>query len=118
MFPVVRAGIVDRVRHTADDVRFEGTTFMVNIIRRTVTGAVLAASIAVPALFSAGTASAMPISTLRTECRGAGGAWQVEYMYSGAGIRYVSGYECWYRDIHGGQHVDFYDRRGNYGGSG
>lgn len=88
------------------------------LLRRAAATAALAAAIGGSGLMAAGTASALPISGLASECRGAGGTWSVEYMYSGAGIRYVSGYECWYRDINGGQHVDFYDRRGNYGGSG
>ena len=91
---------------------------MISIFRRAVATAALATAIAGPAFISAGTASALPISTLQTECRGAGGSWSIEYGYNSTGVRYVSGYECWYRDIGGGLNVDFYDRRGNYTGSG
>ncbi len=67
---------------------------------------------------TASTASALPISNLQSECRQANGQWVVEYSTNSTGIRYVSGYECWYRDINGDQYVDLYDRKGNYQGTG
>ncbi|GAB88654.1 hypothetical protein [Gordonia rhizosphera] len=67
---------------------------------------------------TAPTATALPISNLQSECRQANGQWVVEYSTNSTGIRYVSGYECWYRDINGDQYVDLYDRKGNYQGTG
>ncbi len=67
---------------------------------------------------SAGTADALPISNLQSECRGAGGSWVVDYGYNSTGIRYVTGYECWYKDIDGNLWVDLYDRKGNYRNTG
>jgi hypothetical protein len=63
---------------------------------------------------SAATAQALPISNLQSECRGAGGQWRVEY----GGAHQVTGYQCWYKDIGGNGYVDFYDRKGNYRGTG
>jgi hypothetical protein len=82
--------------------------------------ATLAATLAVSALdaVTAATANALPISGLQSECRGAGGSWSVDYGVNSSGIRYITGYECWYKDTEGNQYVDFYDRKGNYGGSG
>lgn len=61
------------------------------------------------------TAHALPISNLQSECRGAGGKWIVEY---GSVTHQVTGYQCWYKDIGGNGYVDFYDRKGNYRGTG
>ncbi|MCE5289109.1 MAG: hypothetical protein LLG14_07670 [Nocardiaceae bacterium] len=78
--------------------------------RRAVAGAALAGALAGPMMLTqAATANALPISNLQSECRGAGGSWYVEYT---SGV--LTGYQCWYRDNHGNQYVDFYDRRGNY----
>lgn len=79
--------------------------------------AAMAAAIGAPGVvgLTAATANALPISNLASECRQAnGGSWVVDYN----GAHQVVGYQCWYRDIDGGQNVDFYDRRGNYYGSG
>ena len=63
-------------------------------------------------------AGALPISNLQNECRQANGTWQVEYGTSSTGLRYVTGYQCWYRDNEGNGYVDFYDRKGNYRNTG
>ncbi|MFT4086012.1 MAG: hypothetical protein QM658_02480 [Gordonia sp. (in: high G+C Gram-positive bacteria)] len=87
-------------------------------VRRTVGTTLLAVAIAGPlAAVQAAPANALPISTLTTECRQAGGTWYVDYGYNG-NVRYVTGYQCFYRDIHGDRYVDFFDRRGNYQGTG
>jgi hypothetical protein len=91
-----------------------------SLLARTAALAALSTTLGLPGVMglTAATAHALPISGLQSECRGAGGSWQVEYGYNSTGIRYVSGYECWYKDIGGNQYVDFYDRRGNYTGTG
>jgi hypothetical protein len=54
-------------------------------------------------------AGAMPISTIQSECRAAGGTFYIDYF----GGR-VSGYACGWRDISGDYYIDYFDRRGNY----
>jgi hypothetical protein len=85
-------------------------------LKRVLAGTVLAATLGVPGIvgLTAATASAMPISTLASECRSAPkGQWITEYT---AGR--VTGYMCFYNDISGNRYVDFYDRYGNYKSSG
>jgi hypothetical protein len=65
------------------------------------------------AVVIAGTANAMPIETIRSECADAGGSFWTTY-----GNGRVSGYYCGYRDISGDGWVDMYDRYGNYIGTG
>jgi hypothetical protein len=79
--------------------------------------AAMAVAIGAPGVVgrTAATANALPISNLASECRQAnGGSWVIDYN----GAYQVVGYQCWNRDIDGNQYVDFYDRRGNYYGSG
>jgi hypothetical protein len=81
--------------------------------------AIVPIAIAAAALtLTAPAASALPISNLQNECRQANGTWQVEYGTSSTGLRYVTGYQCWYRDNEGNGYVDFYDRKGNYRNTG
>ena len=58
---------------------------------------------------TAGTANAMPISTIKSECNAASGRFWTEYT-SGR----ISGYACGYTDTSGNYWIDFYDRYGNY----
>lgn len=91
------------------------------ILTRAMTVAALAATIAAPGVvgLNAANASAMPIGGLQSECQGSnGGTWVVDYGYNSTGVRYVNGYQCFYRDNEGNQYVDFYDRKGNYKGTG
>jgi hypothetical protein len=91
------------------------------LLMRTAAGGAIAAAMATHGLLgiTAATANALPISQLQSECRGAGGTWAVDYQYSGStNVRYVSGYQCFYKDNEGNGYVDFYDRKGNYKGSG
>jgi hypothetical protein len=86
-------------------------------VNRAVATAAMLVALVIPGVagLTAATASAMPISNLASECRQANsGSWVVDYN----GAHQVVGYKCWYRDIDGNQYVDFYDRRGNYYGSG
>jgi hypothetical protein len=82
------------------------------MLKRVAAGAVLSATLAVPGIvgLTAATANAMPISQLARECRSAPqGLW----------VRHGStGYSCYYNDASGNRHVDWYDRRGRYYGSG
>ena len=100
------------------------TTTMTSNIRnlqriRTTRLATLSVAIASAALtLTAPAAGALPISNLQNECRQANGTWQVEYGTSSTGLRYVTGYQCWYRDNEGNGYVDFYDRKGNYRNTG
>jgi hypothetical protein len=64
------------------------------------------------AVVSAGTANAMPISTIRGECAEAGGSFWISYVDGR-----VAGYNCGYRDISGDYWIDMYDRGGNYVGT-
>ncbi len=86
------------------------------LLKRVAAVAALTAAIGGPGVIGLTTASAnaLPISNLQSECRQAAGTWRVVY---GDG-RQVTGYQCWYRDISGDQYVDFYDRRGNFKGTG
>lgn len=91
------------------------------LLKRAAAVAALSAGLAAPGVvgITAATASALPISQLQSECRGAGGTWAVDYQYSGStNVRYVSGYQCFYKDSEGNGYVDFYDRKGNYKGTG
>jgi len=91
------------------------------MLRETAAVAALTATMAVPAIvgLTAATASALPISQLQSECQSAnGGRWVVEYSGGGTTARYISGYSCYYRDIGGNGYIDFYDRKGNYKGTG
>jgi hypothetical protein len=86
-----------------------------NVNMAAATAATAARVIPAVAGLTAPTANALPISNLASQCRQAnGGSWVIDYN----GAHRVVGYQCWYRDISGGQNVDFYDRRGNYSGSG
>ena len=49
-------------------------------------------------------AGAMPMSTIQSECRAAGGSFASEPY----------GYRCDYRDAYGTTWRDYYDRRGEY----
>jgi hypothetical protein len=83
------------------------------LLKRVAAGAVLSATLAVPGIvgLTAATANAMPISQVARECRSAPqGLW---VRHSGG-----AGYSCFYNDASGNRHVDFYDRRGRYYGSG
>jgi len=61
---------------------------------------------------TAGTANAMPISTISRECGQAGGSFWTSYV-DGRAV----GYNCGYTDISGDYWIDYYDRRGNYAGT-
>ncbi|MBX7432370.1 hypothetical protein JDV09_09670 [Mycobacterium sp. Y57] len=90
---------------------------MARTINKVIAAAGLATAVAAPGALglAAGTANALPISNLASECRQAnGGSWQVSYGYN----HQVTGYMCFYKDIGGNGYVDFYDRYGNYYGSG
>ncbi len=90
---------------------------MRHTFKRTYAVAALAAAMAAPGILglAAATASALPISNLASECRQAnGGNWTVDYGSN----HQIRGYSCYYRDINGNHYVDFYDRRGNYTGTG
>jgi hypothetical protein len=82
------------------------------LLKRATAAALLSATMAAPRIvgLTAATANAMPISQLARECRSAPqGLW----VRNG-----TSGYSCYYNDVNGNRHVDFYDRRGRYYGSG
>jgi hypothetical protein len=81
------------------------------LFRRAAAVTALMAAIGAPGVIglTAVATNALPISTLASECRGAGGTWVVDYDYNSTGIRYVSGYQCFYRDNEGNGYVDFYD---------
>jgi hypothetical protein len=64
------------------------------------------------AVVVAGTANAMPVETIRSECADAGGSFWATY-----GSGRVTGYYCGYRDISGDGWVDMYDRYGNFIGT-
>jgi hypothetical protein len=64
------------------------------------------------AVVTAGTANAMPVSTIRTECSGAGGSFWTEYA-----VGRLIGYSCGYTDSSGDYYIDSYDRYGNYKGT-
>jgi hypothetical protein len=64
------------------------------------------------AVVVAGTANAMPVETIRSECADAGA-----HSWATYGRGRVTGYYCDYRDISGDGFVDMYDRYGNYIGT-
>lgn len=108
-------------RNEPTRVQLKGTTTRKRaFLTRAAAVAALSATIAVPGVvgLTAATASALPISGLQSECRGASGTWSVEYGYNSTNVRYVTGYSCWYKDNEGNQYVDFYDRKGGYKGTG
>jgi hypothetical protein len=89
------------------------------VLKRVLAGTVLAATLGVPGIvgLTAATANAMPISELKSECQSANnGYWRTEYSPYNRST--ITGYSCYYSDISGNRYVDWYDRYGNYKGTG
>ena len=89
------------------------------LIKRAASVALLSSTLALPAVvgLTAGTANAVPIQVLASECGSANGTWVTDFSINPNGSRTITGYQCFYKDIGGDQYVDYYDRRGNYKGT-
>jgi hypothetical protein len=90
------------------------------LLKRAVAAVLLAAAMSVPGIvgFTATSANALPISQLQDECRSANGTWYTDYITGANGSRYESGNSCYWKNIDGDTYVDYYDRKGNYKGTG